>query len=112
MFKNVAPREPAEQLLVDALGELAYHPLDEVRFLRYNRRERRKQEETVDIKIRKRKRSVQDFEIENMNKTSEYLRRQGEAMRGIHRIRPSQRRGPNGPGSRKSIEAFLDEAFG
>ena len=35
LFKNVASPEPAEQLLVDALGELAYRPLDEVRLLRY-----------------------------------------------------------------------------
>ena len=35
LFKNVASPEPAEQLLVDALGELAYRPLDEVRFRRY-----------------------------------------------------------------------------
>ncbi len=38
MFKNVAPPEPAEQLLVDALGELADEPLDEVRLLRYTPR--------------------------------------------------------------------------
>ena len=36
LFKNVASPEPAEQLLVDALGELAYRPLDEVRLLRYS----------------------------------------------------------------------------
>ena len=38
LFKNVASPEPAEQLLIDALGELAYHPLDEVQFLRYTPR--------------------------------------------------------------------------
>ena len=37
LFKNVAPPEPAEQLLVDALGEFAYRPLDEVRLMRYAR---------------------------------------------------------------------------
>ena len=35
LFKNVAPPRTAEQLLVDALGELAYHPLDRVLFRRY-----------------------------------------------------------------------------
>ena len=35
LFKNVASPEPAEQLLVDALGELADNPLDEVQLLRY-----------------------------------------------------------------------------
>ena len=35
LFKNVASPEPAVQLLVDALGELTYRPLDEVQFLRY-----------------------------------------------------------------------------
>ena len=35
LFKNVAPLEPAEQLLVDALGEVAVDPLDEVMFRRY-----------------------------------------------------------------------------
>ena len=35
LFKNVASPEPAEQLLVDALGELVDHPLDEVQLLRY-----------------------------------------------------------------------------
>ena len=37
LFKNVASPEPAEQLLVDALGEVAVDPLDEVLFLRYTR---------------------------------------------------------------------------
>ena len=38
LFKNVASPEPAEQLLVDALGELEHHPLDEGRLLRYTPR--------------------------------------------------------------------------
>lgn len=38
LFKNVASPEPAEQLLVDALGELTYRPLDAVRFRRYTPR--------------------------------------------------------------------------
>ena len=72
----------------------------------------RQKEETVDIKIRNRTRSVREYEIKNLKKTSEHLKRRRAAMRRIHRTRPSQRRGPNGPGSRKSIEAFLKEAFG
>lgn len=72
----------------------------------------RRKEETVDIKIRNRTRSVREYEIKNLKKTSEHLKRRRAAMRGIHRPRPSQRRGPNGPGSRKAIEAFLKEAFG
>ena len=35
LFKSVASPEPAEHLLVDVLGELAYRPDDAVRFLRY-----------------------------------------------------------------------------
>ena len=35
LFNNVVPPEPAELLLIDALGELAYDPFDEVQFLRY-----------------------------------------------------------------------------
>ena len=35
LFKNVASPVPAEQLLVDALGEIADHPLDEAQLLRY-----------------------------------------------------------------------------
>ena len=38
LFKNVASPEPTEQLLVDALGEVAYHPLDAVQFRRYTPR--------------------------------------------------------------------------
>ena len=38
LFKNVASPEPAEQLLVDALGELAHRPDDAVRFRRYTPR--------------------------------------------------------------------------
>ena len=37
LFKNVASPEIAEQLLVNALGEVAVDPLDEVLFLRYTR---------------------------------------------------------------------------
>ena len=109
-FKNVASPEPAEQLLVDALGELAYRPLDAVRFRRYTPRGRRQKEEIVDIKIRKRTRSVREIEIEIMNETSEYLIRRGEAMQGTRRTRPNENHRPSGPGSRESIEAFLKAA--
>ena len=112
MFKNVAPPEPAEQLLVDALGELACHPLDEVRLLRYTRRERRTKEETVDIKIRKRMKAIRAIEIENMKKYSKYRSSRRKTMRGIRRTRPKKECRPNGPGSRESIEAFLKAAFG
>lgn len=73
---------------------------------------RRKREETVDIKIRKRTKSIREIEIENMQETSEYMRLRTEGMRGIHQTRPNEKGSPNGSASRESIEAFLKEAFG
>ena len=73
---------------------------------------RREKEETVDIKIQKRTRSIREIEIENMKKTSEYMRRQRESMRGIRQSRPKGEREPFGPESPEAIEAFLKRAFG
>ena len=64
----------------------------------------------MDIKIRKRTRSIREIEIEIMQETSEYMRRRGESMRGTPRIRQNRKRRRNGPGPRESIEAFLKEA--
>ena len=66
----------------------------------------------MDIKIRKRTRSVQEIEIEIMSETSEYLIRRGEYMHGTHRTRQKDKRRPNELGTSEPIDEFLDEAFG
>ena len=71
----------------------------------------RRKKETVDIKIRKRTKSIREIEIEIMNETSEYLRLRREAMRGTPWILQEQGRSPIGLGARESTEAFLKEAF-
>ena len=108
LSKDVASLEPAEQLLVDALGELAHHPLDEGRLLRYTPRGEANEGGDRDIKIRKRTRTVREIEIENMQKTSEYTRRRGESMRGIRQTRPKRCLGPV---ERESIKLALKGAF-
>ena len=64
----------------------------------------------MDIKIRKRTRTVREIQREHRRETSAYLRRRRAAMRGARPTRPKGMRRPNGPGSRESIEAFLEEA--
>ena len=69
-------------------------------------------EESVDIKIRKRTKSIREIEREHRKETSEYMRLRREYMRGTHRTRRNEERRPIGLGSSKSIEELLDEAFG
>ena len=64
----------------------------------------------MDIKIRKRTRTVREIEIENMQKALVYVRRLIASMRRSHLARPSKRHRPDGSGPRESIEAFLKEA--
>ena len=61
----------------------------------------------MDINVRKRTRSVREIEIDNMKKTSEYMRRRRERARRIRQRRPKGVRERFDPAS---IEAFLKEA--
>ena len=61
----------------------------------------------MDINARKRTRSVREIEIDNMKKTSEYMRRRRERARRIRQRRPKGVRERFDPAS---IEAFLKEA--
>ena len=65
----------------------------------------------MDIKIRKRTKSIREIEIEIMNETAEYMRLRREYMHGTHRTRPSERRRPRELKTSKSIEEFLKDAF-
>lgn len=61
----------------------------------------------MDIEGRKRTRSIREIEIDNMKKTSEYMRRQRESVR---RIRECRAKGVRERFDPASIEAFLKEA--
>ena len=62
----------------------------------------------MDIKIRKRTRSIREIQMENVRKTAEHLRCRRESMRGIHQTRP---KGYLDPDERESIKAALKGAF-
>ena len=66
----------------------------------------------MDIKIRKRTKTIREIEIENMQETSEYMRLRTESMQEIRQSRPKGEREPFGPESPESIQAFLKKAFG
>ena len=112
LFKNVASPVPAEQLLIALLGMLAGHPLGKRSFCAILSAGRHEKEESMDIKIRKRTKTIREIEIEKMQETSEYMRLRRESMRGIRQSRPKGKRELFGPESPESIKAFLKEAFG
>ena len=70
LFKNVASPEPAEQLLVDALGEPHTARSTKCSSCAILLAGRRKKEEIADIKIRKRTRTVREIEREHRKETS------------------------------------------
>ena len=112
MFKNVASPVPAEQLLIALMGMLAGHPLGKRSFCAILSAGWHEKEESMDIKIRKRTKTIREIEIEKMQETSEYMRLRRESMRGIRQSRPKGKRELFGPESPESIKAFLKEAFG
>jgi len=112
LFKNVASPVPAEQLLIAVIGMLEDHPLEKRSFCAILPAGCQKKEETMDIEIRERTKSIWRIEFEKIQETSEYLRRRRESMRGIRQSRPKGEREPFGAESPESIEAFLKKAFG
>ena len=69
-------------------------------------------EESMDIKIRKRTKTIREIEIENMQETSEYMRLRTESMQEIRQSRPKGKRELDGTESPEAIKAFLKKAFG
>ena len=112
LFKNVASLVPAEQLLIALMGMLAGHPLGKRSFCAILSAGWQEKEESMDIKIRKRTKTIREIEIENMQETSEYMRLRTESMQEIRQSRPKGEREPFGPESPESIQAFLKKAFG
>ena len=112
MFKNVASPVPAEQLLIALMGMLAGHPLGKRSFCAILSAGWQEKEESMDIKIRKRTKTIREIEIEKMQETSEYMRLRRESMRGIRQSRPKGKRELDGTESPEAIRAFLKEAFG
>ena len=111
-FKNVAPPVPAEHLLIAAIGMLEDHPLEKRSFCAILPAGWQEKEETMDIKIRERTKSIREIEIENMQETSEYMRLRTESMQEIRQSRPERKRELVGPEVPESIKAFLKKAFG